>query len=42
MIHLLLLFFRFGLFCVMPTYLELVIKTLVGYWFYKIFLVFQK
>ena len=34
-------FFRFGLFWVMPTYLELVIMTSVGNWFYKNFLVLQ-
>ena len=34
-------FFRFNLFWVMPTYLELVIKTSVGNWFYKKFLVLQ-
>ena len=34
-------FFRFSLFLVMPTYLELVIKTSVGNWFYKKFLVLQ-
>ena len=34
-------FFRFSLFWVMPTYLELVIKTSVGNWFYKKFLVLQ-
>ena len=34
-------FFRFSLFWVMPTYLELVIKTSIGNWFYKKFLVLQ-
>ena len=34
-------FFRFSLFWVMATYLELVIKTSVGNWFYNKFLVLQ-
>ena len=34
-------FFRFSLFWVMATYLELVIKASVCNWFYKKFLVLQ-